>query len=82
MKQLFEEIADLISKIVPTEIEIVDSAPLEDTTADAEVGFTSKGAFKEFKVYLGVNQIGAALRAKIQKVTSMILRTSQISCKV
>jgi len=67
LKQVFEEIADLISKIVPTEIEIVGSTPLEDTTADAEVWFTSMGAFRRFKVHLGVNQIGAALRAKITK---------------
>jgi len=64
---VFEEIADLISKVVPAEIEIVDSTPLEDTTADAEGGFTSKVEFKGFKVHLGVNQIGAALRAKITK---------------
>ena len=68
LKQVFEEIADLISKIVPTEIEIVDSTPLEDADdPDAEVGFTSMGAFRGFKVHLGVNQIGAALRAKITK---------------
>jgi len=66
LKQVFEEIADLISKVVPTEIEIVDSTPLEDTTADAEVGFTSKVEFRGFKANLGVNQI-TALRAKITK---------------
>jgi len=68
LKQVFEDIADLISKIVPTEIEIVDSTPLEDADdPDARIGFTSKGAFKGFKAHLGVNQIGVALRAKITK---------------
>ena len=66
LRQVFEEIADLICKSVPTKIEIVDSTPLEDEDdPDARVGFTSRGAFRGFKAHLGVNQIGAALRAKV-----------------
>ena len=65
-KEAFEELAELIGIIVPSELLVVDSTPLEDPwDPDARVGFYSRGPFKGFKVHVSVDQLGLPRKALV-----------------
>ena len=65
-KEAFEKLAGLIGIIVPSELLVVDSTPLEDTRdPDARIGFYSRGPFKGFKVHVSVDQLGLPRKARI-----------------
>lgn len=66
VKEAFEELAELIGFIVPSELLVVDSTPLEDRRdPDARVGFYSRGPFKGFKAHVSVDQLGLPRKACI-----------------
>ncbi|MDI6825975.1 MAG: transposase [Candidatus Aenigmarchaeota archaeon] len=65
LKQTFNRLSDMIQSMIPTELLIVDSTPLEDDDPDARVGFYSRGPFKGFKTHSSINQAGIPLRAEV-----------------
>lgn len=66
VKEAFEKLACLIGTILPSELLIVDSTPLEDwRDPDARVGFYSRGPFKGFKVHVSVDQLGLPRKALV-----------------
>ena len=66
LKEVFEELAKLIQRPLPCRLLVVDSTPLEDRRdPEAEWGYTSRGAFKGFKLHVTVNQKGLPLRAMV-----------------
>lgn len=66
LEQVFHRVADLVASLVPTELLVIDSTPLEDyRDPEARVGFYARGPFKGFKVHLSVNQLGLPLRAAV-----------------
>lgn len=63
-KEAFERLAKLIGMLVPSELLVVDSTPLEDwRDPKARVGFYSRGPFKGFKVHVSVDQLGLPRKA-------------------
>ena len=62
----FDSLSAMVQALVPTRLLIVDSTPLMDLCdLEAEWGFTSKGAFKGFKLHACVNQHGLPLRVRV-----------------
>jgi len=65
-REAFEELAGIIAMLVPTELLVVDSTPLEDwRDPEAKVGFYSRGPFKGFKVHVSVDQLGLPRKAVV-----------------
>ena len=66
VKEAFEKLARLVGTLVPIELLVVDSTPLEDPRdPDAKTGFYSRGPFKGFKVHVSVDQLGLPRKARI-----------------
>jgi IS5 family transposase len=64
VREAFEKLVSIISMLVPTELLVVDSTPLEDwRDPEAKVGFYSRGPFKGFKVHVSVDQLGLPRKA-------------------
>ena len=65
-REAFEKQTRILTMLLPTELLITDSTPLEDwRDPEAKWGFYSRGPFKGFKVHVSVNQHGLPLRALI-----------------
>lgn len=66
VREAFEKFACIVATLVPTELLVVDSTPLEDwRDPQARVGFYSRGPFKGFKVHVAVDQLGLPRKALI-----------------
>ena len=66
MREAFEKLAGIVAMLMPVELLIVDSTPLEDwRDPDAKWGFYSRGPFKGFKVHVSVDQLGLPRKALI-----------------
>lgn len=66
VKEAFEKLAGILGTLVPCELLIVDSSPLEDPRdPDARVGFYSRGPFKGFKVHVCVDQLGLPRKTQV-----------------
>ena len=64
MFQVLNKLCDLVQLIVPTHLEIVDSAPLEDPSdPEAKKWKNSQRWFEGFKIHVGINQLKIPLRA-------------------
>ena len=64
LEQTFIKTANMLQRIEPTSIVVVDSTPLVDLSyMEAEWGHTSKGKFRGFKSHGALNQSGLPLRA-------------------
>jgi hypothetical protein len=64
LEETFKKTADIIQLLVPTTHLITDSTPLVDLCdMEAQWGFSSRGAFKGFKLHVAVNQLGLPLKA-------------------
>lgn len=58
----------LIQRLVPTRLLVVDSTPIDDESdPEGEVGHTSRGAFKGFKVHASINQLRIPVRVWFTK---------------
>lgn len=63
-REAFEKHASIIEMLVPADILVVDSTPLEDwRDPEAKWGFYSRGPFKGFKVHVCVDQLGLPRKA-------------------
>ena len=66
LEDVFRWICRMVTLLVPTELLIVDSSPLEDLhDLEAEEGVTSRGWFRGFKLHASVNQHGLPLRHRV-----------------
>jgi len=66
VREAFEKLAGIIKMLVPTELLVADSTPLEDERdPDARWGFYSRGPFKGFKVHVSVDQLGLPQKALV-----------------
>lgn len=64
VREAFEKLASIVGMLVPPELFVVDSTPLEDwKDPEAEWGFYSRGPFKGFKVHVSVDQLGLPRKA-------------------
>jgi len=65
-REAFEKQAGIVEMLVPAELLVVDSTPLEDwRDPDARWGFYSRGPFKGFKVHVSVDQLGLPRKAVV-----------------
>jgi len=66
LAEVFKSLSGMVQALMPTRLLVVDSTPLIDLyDLEAEWGFTSKGAFKGFKLHACVNQNGLPLRVRV-----------------
>jgi transposase len=66
LREVFEMLAEFLQYPLPCRLLVVDSTPLEDEgDPEARWGYTSRGAFKGFKLHAAVNQEGLPLKALI-----------------
>jgi hypothetical protein len=64
LKEVMENISNIIMQNIQTTHLIVDSTPLRDMhDLEAEWGWTSRGPVKGFKLHVAVNQLGLPLKA-------------------
>ncbi len=83
--QVFNQLSEIIQLMIPTDMLVVDSTPLEDNDPDAKVGFYLRGAFKGFKTHLSVNQLGLPLKVILttgNKHDSLFLPELLVSCEL
>jgi len=66
LKEVFDSLSGMVQTLIPTRLLVVDSTPLVDLyDLEAEWGFTSRGAFRGFKLHTCVNQHSLPLRALV-----------------
>jgi transposase len=64
LREVFEQLVDLLQQPLPCRALVVDSTPLEDRRdPEARWGYTSRGPFLGFKLHVAVNQDGLPVRA-------------------
>ena len=65
-REAFEKQSGIVETLVPAELLVVDSTPLEDwRDPEAEWGYYSRGPFKGFKVHVSVDQLGLPRKAVV-----------------
>lgn len=66
LQQVFACLSKMVQLLAPTSLLVVDSTPLVDLyDLEADWGFTSRGAFRGFKLHAAVNQLGLPLKAVV-----------------
>ena len=66
LEDVFNHLSGMVQTLMPTRFLVVDSTPLIDLyDLEAQPGFTSRGAFRGFKLHASVNQHGLPLRARV-----------------
>lgn len=65
-REAFEKQAGIVETLVPADLLVVDSTPLEDwRDPEAEWGYYSRGPFRGFKVHVSVDQLGLPRKAVV-----------------
>jgi transposase len=66
LRDVFEQLVDLLQRPLPCRLLVVDSTPLEDQRdPEARWGHTSRGPFLGFTRHVAVNQDGLPVRARV-----------------